>query len=359
MSNRERRRVFFTVVSITAIIIFCGGVYFYYYFFRQMNAKLIETIPTDAAFLFQINDNETFLKTVKNIHPYISPLFGLDAYPGCQFFVDQLPGKYNQVVFTGHANGAFFSILFACKINKQAFKPLLAKLQIDEKNCIKFEQCKIYTYGTHFKRFVFTYHQGIFLASENVALLKKAIMQLRNPRNLTTHKSFVELFNIIEKNRKQNWIILNQERYFSNFQDYFNDETNLALSQFSSNATWAAYQARFSGLDMLLTGYLAINGSFQNYFKQIEPKYAYYSSLSKTDEPVDFEKNIFLKQAKAFLPTHNDYEIAIHVANTAYWERYLSELGMKKFTLTQMKLFAFAFDSLNTKFNTANAFIKF
>jgi hypothetical protein len=167
------------------IIIFCGGVYAYYYFFRQINAKLIETIPTDAAFLFQINDNETFLKTVKTIHPYIHPLFELNAYPGCQFFVDQLPGKYNQVVFSGHAVGEKFSILFACKINERAFKQLLTNLQIDEKNCVKYEQCKIYTYGTHLKRFVFTYQKGIFLASENMMLLRKAINQLRTPRNLT------------------------------------------------------------------------------------------------------------------------------------------------------------------------------
>jgi len=359
MSNRDRRRLFLTIATITAIFFFSSGVYLYYFFFRQVNAKLIETIPADAAFLFQINDNETFLKTVKNIHPYISPLFGLDAYPGCQFFVDQLPGKYNQVVFTGHANGNSFSILFACKISKQAFKPLLSKLQIDEKNCIKFEQCKIYTYGTHLKRFVFTYHQGIFLASENVTLLKKAITQLKNPRNLTTLKSFEELFNIIEKNKKQNWVIVNHDRYFSHFEPFFKDETYSALTQFSTNATWSACQARFSGLDMLLSGYMAINDGFQDYFNLLEPKYAYYSSLSKTDAPIDFEKDILLKHVKSLLPTHNAYEIAIHASNSEYWNRYLSERGMEKFSMAQMKVFAFTLDSLNSKFKTVNSLIKF
>jgi hypothetical protein len=149
MRNKEFRRNFLTIATTAIIIIFGGGVYLYYYFFRQVNAQLIETIPTDAAFLFQINDNETFVKSIKNIHPYISPLFGLDAYPGCQFFIDQLPGKYNQVVFSGHHNGETFSILFACKIHEKAFQQLLSKLQIDEKNCVIFERCKIYTFGTH------------------------------------------------------------------------------------------------------------------------------------------------------------------------------------------------------------------
>ena len=359
MKNSAYGKKILTVATTALIIIFGGGVYLYYFFFRQVNAKLIETIPTDAAFLFQINDNEIFLKSIKNIYPYINPLFGLDAYPGCQFFVDQLPGKYNQVIFTGHANGETFSILFACKISERAFKELLSKLQIDAKNCTKFEFCKIYTYGTHLKRFVFTYYQGVFLASENVVLLKKAINQLKNPRNLTGAKSFETLFDIIEKNRKQNWLILNNERYFSNFETYGNDETNTTLSQFASHVPWAAYQVRFSGLDISLSGYLSVRDSYQDYFHRLEQKHAYFSSLSKTEASVDFETDAMLKLAKSMLPTHSNFEIIIHAANSEYWNRYLSETGMKKFSIAQMKLFAFSSDSINTKLKTANVLVKF
>jgi hypothetical protein len=310
-----------SIITGAAIILFFGGVSFYYYYFRQLNAQLIETIPSDATFLFQVNDNETFLKTVKNIHNYINPIFGLDAYPGCQFFVDQLPGKYNQVVFSGHPNGEAFSILFACKINERAFKQLLTKLQIDEKNCAKFDQCKIYNYGTHLKRFVFTYHKGIFLASENMTLLRKAITQLRNPRNLTAVKSFDSLFNIMEKNRKQNWLILNHKRYFSNFEAYFNEEANVALNHFASNASWAAYQVRFSKLNMSLSGYLSVSDDCQEYF--------------------------------------NNLEIDIHAETPEYWDQYLSEFGMKKFTVAQMKMLTLSVDSLDAKLRTANGLIKF
>jgi hypothetical protein len=319
MKRRASRNSFLSVITGAAILLFCGGVFFYYYFFRQINAQLIETIPADAAFLFQINDNETFLKTVKNIHHYINPLFGLDAYPGCQFFVDQLPGKYNQVVFSGHTNGESFAILFACKINERAFKQLLTRLQIDEKNCDKFDNCKIYNYGTHLKRFVFTYHKGIFFASENMILLRKAITQLKNPRNLTVVKSFDLLFNIMEKNKKQNWLILNHKRYFSIFESYFNEATNVTLNHFASNASWAAYQIRFSKLNMSLSGYLSIN----------DKEYA------------------------------NNFEIDMHAESSAYWEDYLSASGMKKSTVAQMKLFTLSVDSLNTKLRRANAQIAF
>ena len=338
---KERRLNILAIATTAIIIIFGGGVYFYYYFFRQVNAKLIETIPTDAAFLFQINDNETFLKTVKHIYPYINPLFGLDAYPGCQFFVDQLPGKYNQVVFTGHSNGDNFSILFACKISERAFKQLLAKIQIDERNHVKFEQCKIYTHGTHLKRFVFTYNNGVFLASENVTLLKKSITQLKNPKNLTNLKSFETLYNILEKNKKQNWLILNNKRYFSHFESFFTNETNTLLTHFASSISWTAYQVRFSKLEMSLSGYLSINDSFQEYFNNFEHRYSYYSSLSKNNEPIDFEKDTQLQYAKSILPTYNDFELVIHAANAGYWNRYLSELGMKKFSIAQIQLFAF------------------
>ena len=315
MKNNNSRKNFLTTITWFAIILFTCGVSFYYYFFRQVNAQLIETIPTDAAFLFQINDNETFLKTVKKIHPYINPLFDLDAYPGCQFFVDQLPGKYNQVVFSGHRQGETLAILFACKIQERAFKELLKKLQIDEKNCAKYDQCKIYTYGTHLKRFVFTYHKGIFLASENITLLKRAITQLKNPRNLTNLKSFEELFNITEKNKKQNWLIVSHEKYFNNFETYFNQDTNLALSLFSSHVTWSAYQVRFSNLEMMFTGYT--------------------------------------------FPVTNVYNIDIHADSSEYWAFYLSESGLKKFTVAKMKRFTFSLDSLNSKFYTANGVITF
>ena len=321
MRSKEFRRNFLTIATTTVIILLGVGIYSYYYFFRQVNAKLIETIPSDAAFLFQLNDNEAFVKSIKNVAPYINPLFGLDTYPGCQFFIDQLPGKYNQVVFTGHAIGEAFYILFACKINERAFKELLLRLQIDEKNCATYEQCKIYTYGTHLKRFVFTYHKGVFLASENATLIKKAINQLQNPNNLTTMKSFETLFKIMEKNKKQNWLILNHNKYLSNFESYFNEETNMNLTQFGANAQWSAYQVRFSGLEISLWGYLTTNSASQDSF--------------------------------------NHYEMIINADNEEYWSRYLSETGMQKFPVAKMKMVEFTVDSLNTKLKTANGFIKF
>jgi len=318
MRNKESLKNLLTIATTAAIIIIGGGIYLYYSFFRQVNAQLMETIPTDAAFLFQINDNETFIKTTKKIYPYINPLFGLDAYPGCQFFVDQLPGKYNQVVFSGHPNGETLSILFACKIHEKAFKQLLKNIEIDQKNCITFERCNIYTFGTHLKRFVFTYHKGIFLASENLTLLKRAIAQLKNPKNLTTVKSFRELFSLTEKNKKQNWLILNHEKYFSHFQFFFNDETSIRLTHFSSNTPWAAHQVWFSGLEMLLMGY-----------------------------------------ATPALPVQHDYELAIHNANAEYWAAYLSEIGMRKSPVTQIKSLTFSLDSLKSGLWMANGGVRF
>jgi len=359
MMRRESRRNLFIVVTTFVIILFGVGVYSYYFFFRQVNAKLIETIPSDAAFLFQINDNETFIKTVKNITPHINPLFGLDAYPGCQFFVDQLPGKYNQVIFTGHANGETFSILFACRINEKAFKELLSKLHIDGKNYTKYDQSKIYTYGTHLKRFVFTYQKGIFLASENLTLLKKALNQLKNPRNLTALKSFETLFGIMEKNKKQNWLILNHQKYFFNFESYFNEETKSLFTRFASHALWSAYQVRFSGLEMSLAGYLSINSSFQDYMNNLEHKQLYYSSRTNNNESVDFESDVSIKQLKTRFPSQNEFEIVIHAETSAYWSRYLSEYGIKRSPVAQMKLFALSLDSLNTKLKTSNGLIAF
>jgi hypothetical protein len=152
---------------------------------------------------------------------------------------------------------------------------------------------------------------------------------------------------------------LNHDRYFLNFENYFNTETHTQLSRFASVATWSAYQVRFSGLDMMLSGYLSINDHYQSYYNSIEHKHLYYSSLSKTDEPVDYEQDILLKYAKSVFPTNSEFDFAFHAATAEYWNRYLSETGMQKFTVSQMKLVAYSLDSLSTKLKTANGLVRF
>ena len=45
-------------LTIVAVLLAGVGIFFYYNLFRQSKSELIEAIPTDAAFIFTLNDNE-------------------------------------------------------------------------------------------------------------------------------------------------------------------------------------------------------------------------------------------------------------------------------------------------------------
>lgn len=355
----DLKRNLLTVATTVGIILIAAGIFGYYYFFRQSNAQLIETVPIDAAFVYQINDNKTFVKEVQNIRANISPFFGLDALPGCQFFLDQLPGKYNQLIFSGHVDNNKINVLFACKINKKAFEQLLQKLQIDVANSISFENCKIYSYGTHLKRFVFTYHNQLFCASEDITLLKKSISQLKNPKNLTSSKSLGNLCGIIEKNKIQNWLIINNEKYLNFFSTFCNEEMLPSLIKFSNATNWSINQVRFSGNEMFLSGYYAVNEEFYKLFSLYDNKKQYFSSASNEQPVVAIDKVPLLKYAQSRLPSSSYFEYVIHSESPEYWLRFFSPEAIQKSTLKNLKLFVFSIDSLQPKMATSTTIIKF
>ena len=60
---QDSRRWWLVTLTILGILIMGIGIILYHNFFRQNNAKLIETVPEDAAFVFEINNNPNFVKS--------------------------------------------------------------------------------------------------------------------------------------------------------------------------------------------------------------------------------------------------------------------------------------------------------
>ncbi|MEG2070432.1 MAG: hypothetical protein RR034_03555, partial [Bacteroidales bacterium] len=85
----DNRKSWIIISTIVGIIAIGTALFFYHSFFRQNNAKLIETIPSEAAFIFEINDNEEFTKTSSSLIPYLNPVFSLEALSGFEFFIDK------------------------------------------------------------------------------------------------------------------------------------------------------------------------------------------------------------------------------------------------------------------------------
>ena len=243
-------------ISIIAVVFTGVGIFFYYTLFRQSKSELIEAIPTDATFIFTLNDNDGFVSGTTQLTPYLNELFVLDALPAYETMRSKLPEGDYDLTISGHADDNGVNVLFNMHADKAAFKRLLRALSIDPKNYTDFENNKIYTYGTNYKSVKFAFLNHIITFSTDIDLLKRSIMQHSHPKNLLSDKQFKEIYELTEKNRKQNWLIINPEKYISFLSSFLNKNLSEKLSGSLESAGWTALQLRFSGNEMYLSGYM-------------------------------------------------------------------------------------------------------
>ncbi|MDL2309016.1 hypothetical protein LJC68_06290 [Bacteroidales bacterium OttesenSCG-928-B11] len=267
MKRQQNNRKWGAIIGVVSVIIIVGiGLFFYHNFFRQTHGELVETIPSDASFILQINDNGNFVKSSSQLLPYLSEILTLDALPGFQFFMDKFPEK-NGVIISCHQKDGNKNLLFSTRISELEFKELLKNLRIDPRNYIPFDNVKIYTFGTHFKKFNFTFHNNCFSISEDVELLKKSIVQIKNPRNLLSNKEFSAIYeSIIKKNNKQNWLILQNKFYFEDLKYFFSDNYHVWCDQLTSVSDWCAFVIRLNDKEMSLSGYAMDKSPFFSKF---------------------------------------------------------------------------------------------
>ena len=243
-------------LTIIAVIFAGVGIFFYYTFFRQEKSELIEAIPTDAAFIFALNDNDGFVKSTASLTPYLNELFLLDALPAFETMRGKLPDGNYDLTVSGHTEGDGVSVLFNMHADKAAFKRLLRALSIDPNNYVAFEGNRVYTYGTNFKSMKFVYVNHIISFSTDIDLLTRAIVQHTHPKNLLSDKQFKEIYNLTEKNRKQNWLIVNPQGYLSYLNSFLQESSSCRIAKIIGQAGWTAFQLRFSANDMYLSGYM-------------------------------------------------------------------------------------------------------
>lgn len=242
-----------TVVGIVLVLVI---LFFYNNFFRQSNASLIETVPLDAAFVFEVHDNEQFVKSTASVMPYLTDLFALDGLAGFESFIDRMTKKDGEMLVSGFVVDGKIVPVFSTRMDERYFNNLLKLLKIDPRNNVKFEDYEIYSYGTHYKDFKFVYHNNVFSASESTELLQKTIIQLKYPKGLTNQKSFRQLHKIVEKNLKQNWLLINPSIYADYCKSKTDEKWKTWLEVVMQRAEWCAYQVRFTDTEMLLSGYI-------------------------------------------------------------------------------------------------------
>ena len=256
MTSTNNTKGWIITTAIVGIVLILAAIFFYNNFFRQTSGPLIETVPSEAAFIFEINDNEQFVKTSASLMPYLTEMFALDGLAGFESFLEKMPKKDGLIMVSGFVNDGKIVPLFSTRMEERYFKSLLKLLQLDPRNNIKFEGYEIYSYGTHYKDFKFVFHNNVFSVSEDVELLKKSIVQLKYPKGLTSDKSFKLVHKMVDKNTKQNWLLLNPTVYAEYMKSKTEEPYFAMIDAWAGKSSWCAYQVRFSDVEMFLSGYM-------------------------------------------------------------------------------------------------------
>ena len=124
MSGNNNKGWIITTAIVGIVLIF-AAIFFYNNFFRQTSGPLIETVPADAAFIFEINDNEQFVKTSASLMPYLTEMFALDGLAGFESFLEKMPKQDGPILVSGYVSDGKIVPLFSTRMEERYFKSLL------------------------------------------------------------------------------------------------------------------------------------------------------------------------------------------------------------------------------------------
>lgn len=96
------------------------------------------------------------------------------------------------------------------------------------------------------------------------------MLQLGSMKNLLGNKSFNKIFDIVSKNKKQNWIIINNATFYTTLHKIFKPEFHGFLSNITTNPSWSAYQIHSNENEVSLMGYSTIDQDFAQLLRQQE-----------------------------------------------------------------------------------------
>lgn len=311
-------------LTIIAILLAGVGIYLYYNFFRQSKSELIEAIPTDAAFIFTLNDNDGFVSNTREVTPYLNEIFAMDAVPAYETMRGKLPTGEHDLTISGHVQDNTVSLLFNTHADKAAFRRLLRALSIDPNNYTAFENNRIYTYGTNYKSVKFVYTNHIISFSTDLNLLKRAIVQHSHPKNLLSDKEFKKMYQLSEKNQKQNWLIINTKDYIPYLSTFLNGEASKALAECLNPIGWTALQLRFSGNGMYLSGYTLVSQPDDNSYDLFVQRSGNGSEITslfpaKTDWYVQSETPKLRENNKVKTLQHSEQLVELNPSEVGYF----------------------------------------
>lgn len=268
--RQSHKKGWIVVVLILLTAAVGAGIYFYVNHLRKTTADPIEMVPADAALVVQVNDYDAFAKATAALSGYISDAVPLGALNGMRYFVQQFSDQAiaSPMTCSAHEVDGKLALLFSLRISQDDFDNLLKVLEINDNNFHTYKDFHVYQMDTHHCSFFFCYHDGAFTVSENEKLLNASLDCLAKQKSIVGEKGFQALRGMMDKNPKQNWLVVNHAAFVNSQKKNVAPEFADALSALHQLADWSAYQMTVSAGEISLTGYSVMkDGSL---LKQLE-----------------------------------------------------------------------------------------
>lgn len=247
------------IVGLVFLFLAAGaGIYLYSSYMRKTTSNPIEAVPADAMLMVQVNDYDAFTAAAAKCDSYLGDLVSLGALDGMKYFLTQFVGtdlKSAPMALSAHDVSGKPALLLSVRTTQKDFDNLLKVLEINSKNFHSYKNFHIYEIGTHHRTFTFCFHHGLFSVSENEAVLKSSLDCVLALKSLATEKSFQPLREMMDKNPKQNWLVIPHTAFLHHLQTILSPDAENVFSFLKNNADWSAYQMTVSSGEIILSGY--------------------------------------------------------------------------------------------------------
>ena len=269
------------VVAVVAVAIVAFS-----HLLKKNTAEPLATLPADAVYVLQVNDNEVFMKSSVKCLPYLDEILSFNAMEGFEYFASQISAylpQTGQIVISGYLNRSNkLKLMMSTRASEGAFNQLLQSLKINPKDCTTHRSVRIYKIATHHNAFYLCFHNGIFSAAESVKLLESSIDVTATANSLANQAELKKLLGVVNKNNKHNWLMINHERFVKAELPKIALDYQAQFSHYKDLANWSAYQVTFTDFEMKLSGYSLItsNSFFQQFHGSMESPMSIPDSLA-------------------------------------------------------------------------------
>ena len=112
------------VVAVVAVAIVAFS-----HLLKKNTAEPLATLPADAVYVLQVNDNEVFMKSSVKCLPYLDEILSFNAMEGFEYFASQISAylpQTGQIVISGYLNRSNqLKLMMSTRASEGAFNQLL------------------------------------------------------------------------------------------------------------------------------------------------------------------------------------------------------------------------------------------